>query len=131
MAKPKHSKKDQSKGQTKNIGQSETKSQKRLMKQNNLIQNRENPDFFSLILLVKPNARGNQLYKDGEHYILNISAPPTKGKANTAIVKYLGAKLKISKSAIQLIRGHTSSTKTFSIFMPKYTINKIEEKLLN
>ena len=50
MAKPKHSKRDQSKGQSKNIDQTEKKSQKRMMKQNNLIQNTENPDFFSLSL---------------------------------------------------------------------------------
>lgn len=90
----------------------------------------EKPNLFNLILLIKPNAREDRLYKEGEHFCMNISATPVKGKANIAIIKFLSAKLKITKSAIRLIRGHTASTKTFILDIPNCTIEELELDLV-
>ena len=46
---------------------------------------------------------------------LKISAVPEKGKANKAIVNFLGKSLKIAKSDIHILKGETSPLKTISI----------------
>jgi uncharacterized protein len=88
-------------------------------------------DCFFLTLLVKPNARENRCFQEGENLCLNITDPPTKGKANNAIIKFLGKKLSISKSSIILVRGKTSTTKMFRIFTPNLDFEDILSKIID
>lgn len=67
-----------------------------------------------MILQVKviPNAHKTML--DGfqnEILKVRIHAPPDKGKANEALIVFLSDKLKIAKSTIRIVSGHSSRLK--------------------
>ena len=79
--------------------------------------NQSNTPNSSIILtfLVKPGARSDRIYEEDGRLFLDITAPPVKGKANKAIIKFLAKHLDIRMSSIHLIRGETSHTKTFEL----------------
>jgi uncharacterized protein (TIGR00251 family) len=65
---------------------------------------------------VHPNARQSRFAgMIGEHYKLNIAAPPADGRANQACVDFLAEFFGIRRSAIQLITGQTNRTKLFEL----------------
>ena len=69
-----------------------------------------------LNLKVTPNARANQVTGVLDGIVgIKIKAPPTEGKANTELVNYLSNLLNIPKSAVTIIRGHTSRNKSVEI----------------
>jgi len=49
------------------------------------------------------------LYKDAIK--IKLVAPPVEGAANKMCIKYLAKCLKVSKSSLEIISGHTSRTK--------------------
>jgi hypothetical protein len=104
-------------------------------KKNNLSNIRANPNHensYFIELTVKPNARTNQIFEEfGGDLRIDITDPPQKGKANKAIIKFLGKKLKISTSSIRLVKGHTSSTKIFLIEIENTKLVDLREKLLS
>ncbi|MEE8418657.1 MAG: DUF167 domain-containing protein [Dehalococcoidales bacterium] len=65
-----------------------------------------------LAVQVQPNARRNQLLgqKDGVLQI-RIAAPPTEGKANRELAKYLGGILGIAKSRVVIQKGARAKRK--------------------
>ncbi|MDD5402311.1 MAG: DUF167 domain-containing protein [Dehalococcoidales bacterium] len=69
-----------------------------------------------LNLKVTPNARANQVTGVLDGIVgIKIKDPPTEGKANTELVNYLSNLLNIPKSAVTIIRGHTSRNKSVEI----------------
>ncbi|MFA5628841.1 MAG: DUF167 domain-containing protein [Dehalococcoidales bacterium] len=46
---------------------------------------------------------------------IKINAPPTKGKANKELINYLSRLLGISKSSLEIVKGHTSKNKLIAI----------------
>ena len=89
---------------------------------------------FQLILHVKPNAKNNCLKIDDSQLIVSITAPATKGKANKALINLMAQDLHISKSQLNIVRGHTSHTKIVQIKITKIelmqkmkSIQKIEK----
>jgi uncharacterized protein (TIGR00251 family) len=69
-----------------------------------------------LNLKVTPNSRANQVTGVLDGIVgIKIKAPPTEGKANTELVNYLSNLLNIPKSAVTIIRGHTSRNKSVEI----------------
>ena len=46
---------------------------------------------------------------------VRVTAPPDKGKANDAVVKLLAKRLGVSKSAVRIVRGHTSRNKVVQV----------------
>lgn len=71
-----------------------------------------------MILMVKvtPNARSNAIVemKDGVLKV-KIKAPPDKGEANEELIEFLADHLKIAKSRIRILSGHTSRLKKLEI----------------
>lgn len=69
-----------------------------------------------IIIKVVPNARESLIdsYKDNILKI-KIKAPPDKGKANEELIDFLSKKLKIAKSRIHILSGHTSRLKRVEI----------------
>ena len=51
----------------------------------------------------------------GEAVKIDLQAPPVDGKANSALLKFLAAELKISKSAVELKSGECSRDKVVKI----------------
>jgi uncharacterized protein (TIGR00251 family) len=65
---------------------------------------------------VQPKASRNQIdgYEEGA-LRLRVTAPPTEGKANTAVIALLAKALGVSKSRLGIVRGHGSRNKTVSV----------------
>ncbi len=65
---------------------------------------------------VSPNARQNKVvgFQDGLLKVM-IAAPPTRGKANQELLRFLSDLLRISKSNLAIEKGATSKKKTVAI----------------
>lgn len=67
-----------------------------------------------LKIYVMPGARKSEivgLFGEPLRLKIKISAPPIDGAANKELIKFLSKKLKLPKSALELIRGETSRNK--------------------
>ena len=51
----------------------------------------------------------------GDALKIRLAAPPVDGKANEELIAFLSATLGVPTSAVELIRGRTSRTKTVRI----------------
>lgn len=89
---------------------------------------RSEPQDLIITFLVKPSARTDRLYFEGDRAFLDIGAPPVKGKANRAIIQFLNRELSIPKANIVLKRGHTSHEKTFQFIAANITLEILKEK---
>lgn len=65
---------------------------------------------------VNPNARQNKVvgFQDGLLKVM-IAVPPTRGKANQELLRFLSDLLRISKSNLVIEKGATSKKKTVAI----------------
>jgi len=65
---------------------------------------------------VHPGAKKTAItgYSDGILHV-KITARPEKGKANESLIKYLGDRLDIAKSRIEIQKGTTSRNKRIKI----------------
>jgi hypothetical protein len=61
---------------------------------------------------ISPNAKKNEILKDGEIFKLKITAQPIDGKANKAVIEFLSKNFRIPKTSIKIIKGETSKDKT-------------------
>jgi hypothetical protein len=65
---------------------------------------------------VKTNSRSNHVAMlDNNLFEVKVTIPPEKGKANIKVVELLAEYLKIPKTNISIIRGHSSRQKVFEI----------------
>jgi uncharacterized protein (TIGR00251 family) len=73
----------------------------------------------SLALKVLPRSSGNQIVgwvDDAKSELsVKVSAPPTDGSANQAVIKLLAKELGIAKSKIEIKRGQTSKHKLLEL----------------
>ena len=69
-----------------------------------------------IVLRVKPRGRQNAIegVREGQ-LLLSVTAAPTDGEANAAVIATLAKALHISKSSLELIRGHKSREKTIRV----------------
>jgi uncharacterized protein (TIGR00251 family) len=70
----------------------------------------------TIAVTVKPRAKTERVVKvnDGE-FVVSVHAPPQGGKANQALVELLADHFSVPKSAIKIVRGHSSRKKLVSI----------------
>ena len=73
---------------------------------------KQTPDGIVVNLKISPNAKKNEIIKDGDIIKVKITAQPIDGKANKALVEYLSKNLKIPKTSIKILKGETSKDKT-------------------
>lgn len=65
---------------------------------------------------IQPGAKRNEIVGQyGDAIKIRLKAPPVEGRANEALINFLAEKLRIPKSSITIIRGHTSRQKVLSI----------------
>ncbi|MBC8279410.1 MAG: YggU family protein [Chloroflexi bacterium] len=70
----------------------------------------------TLKIRVQPKSSRNQIDGfDNDTLRLRVTAPPTDGKANAGVIALLAKTLGISKTRIEIIRGHSSRDKVVSI----------------
>ncbi|PIU37040.1 hypothetical protein COS77_01770 [Candidatus Roizmanbacteria bacterium CG06_land_8_20_14_3_00_34_14] len=69
-----------------------------------------------IFVKVKTKAKIKKLIKiDETHYVISISAPPEKGKANKEIIKTLAKYFDISISKISIASGEKSKNKIINV----------------
>ncbi len=79
-----------------------------------------------LEILVKPSKKRFHIYKDVDGRIIaELTAPPTKGKANKELIQYLTKKL---GCRVNLLKGHASTTKLLAIPLSP---TELEKRLQN
>ena len=65
---------------------------------------------------VQPKASRDQILGFREDVLqVRVTAPPERGKANEALVELLAAVLKVSKSSVRVLKGHTSRDKWIAV----------------
>lgn len=63
-------------------------------------------------LRISPNAKKNEIIRDGDIIKVKITALPIDGKANKALVEFFAKNFKIPKTSIEILKGETSKEKT-------------------
>ena len=65
---------------------------------------------------VQPKSSRNQVdgFQDGALQV-RVTATPTEGQANAAVIAILAKTLGVSKSRLEIIRGHSSRDKVISV----------------
>ena len=77
---------------------------------------RETTNAVILEVLISPKAKANQIIGLHDSRLkMKIAAPPTDGKANKELIRFLAVTLDISASQIEITAGYTSKKKTLSI----------------
>ena len=68
------------------------------------------PPSANIAIRVIPNASANRCEARDENgvYKIRVQAVPEKGKANTALIRFLAKQLGISRQSIELLRGDTA-----------------------
>ncbi|MFI5448907.1 MAG: DUF167 domain-containing protein [Candidatus Bathyarchaeia archaeon] len=77
---------------------------------------------------VKPNTRKTELIVETDGTLrMNVAAPPTEGKANKEIVRWLAKRLRRPSSEVRLIGGLHSRTKTIVVL--NISVNELRKNL--
>lgn len=65
---------------------------------------------------VQPKASRNEILGfRGDVLQVRMTAPPERGKANLALVDLLAEALRVSKSSIRILKGHTARNKLLAV----------------
>ena len=76
----------------------------------------ENKDGVTITVRVIPRASRSEVVGElGDALKIKLASPPVEGAANEELVKILAKALAIQKSAVEIIAGHTTRTKTVRI----------------
>lgn len=81
-----------------------------------------------LKIYVQPGASKNEfvgLYGEPPRVKLKIKAPPQDGEANAEVITYIAKLLGISKSKVEILKGHTSRSKDLQIEASMSLVMKI------
>lgn len=76
---------------------------------------KETDDGILISFKISPNASKNEIIKTEDGIKIKITAQPIDGKANKALVEFLSKHLKIPKTSIEIVKGHTSKEKILLI----------------
>lgn len=68
-----------------------------------------------LTVTVQPKSSQNKIASENGVVKVWVNAPPVDGEANEAVIKLFSKSLKVAKSKIEIIRGHSSREKTLRI----------------
>ncbi|MBD3191365.1 MAG: hypothetical protein GF308_12015 [Candidatus Heimdallarchaeota archaeon] len=82
-----------------------------------------------LQVVVKPRSRKRKMTIDltEEFLVVEVKAPPDKGKANKELLKFIAKALDVSSSQIGIVYGHTSQDKCLEII--GVTIDEARKKI--
>jgi len=70
-----------------------------------------------MLLNVKviPNARRNEIKREGNCWKVHLRAPAEKGKANKLLIKLFSQEFKVKKNQIKIVQGEKSRYKIVQI----------------
>ena len=70
----------------------------------------------TLSVRIQPRASKNEIIRrEGGGLKIRLTAPPVDGAANEALVRFLADTLRVSKSQVEIVSGHTSRDKIIKI----------------
>jgi uncharacterized protein (TIGR00251 family) len=79
-------------------------------------------------VLVQPKASEDRIVGfHGDDLKVKVTAPPTGGKANQRLIEILAERLNVTKSEVEIIRGHTSRKKAVRI--GNVSLNHVKNRL--
>lgn len=88
---------------------------------------KETKDGIIVQFKISPNAAKNEVIKTADGIKIKITAQPIDNKANKAVVEFLSKELKIPKTSIEIVKGHTSKEKTLLFkISDKVKINNVK-----
>ncbi len=77
---------------------------------------KETNDGYIINLKISPNASKNEIIKtDDGIFKIKITAQPVDGKANKALIEFLSKNLKVPKTSIEILKGHSGKEKTLLV----------------
>lgn len=69
-----------------------------------------------LAVRVQPGASRTEVVGEyGEQLRIRLQAPPVDGKANAALVRFVADRLGVPRTAVTVVRGHSSRSKTLRV----------------
>lgn len=83
-----------------------------------------------LHIQVKAGKRREKVELKNGQWVISINAPATEGKANERLIEFFSETLNISKSSIEILKGHTSPYKTLEIKHPENLVLDVLKKLV-
>jgi uncharacterized protein (TIGR00251 family) len=79
----------------------------------------ETPNGIRFKVAVQPKSSRNLIVgRHGDALKIKLKAPPVDGAANKMLVQYLAKSLKVPKSAVEIVAGHTSRNKQVLVHCP-------------
>jgi len=83
-------------------------------------------------VIVKPNAKKQEIINQGDHLIVFLRSKPIQNKANNELINLFQKKLKIQLDEVKILSGAKSSKKVITILLPE-SVNHVElfKKLIN
>ena len=92
---------------------------------------KQTKDGLLIHLKIIPNSSKNEIIKSAEGIKIKLTAQPVDGKANKALIEYLSKELKIAKSYIEIVKGHTNKEKTILLkIFDDVKVKFLEDKFL-
>ena len=77
---------------------------------------KETNDGYIINLKISPNASRNEIIKTNDGtFKIKITARPVDGKANKALIEFLSKNLKVPKTSIEILKGHSGKEKTLLV----------------
>ena len=73
---------------------------------------KETKDGLIVNIKISPNSKKNEIINEGDFTKIKITAQPSEGKANKALIEFLSKNFKIPKTSIKILKGETSKEKT-------------------
>ena len=93
---------------------------------------KQTKDGLLIHLKIIPNSSKNEIIKSAEEIKIKLTAQPVDGKANKALIEYLSKELKIAKSYIEIVKGHTNKEKIILLkIFDDVKVKFLEDKFLN
>ena len=73
-------------------------------------------NYINIEVQIQPRSSKDQIIglHDGRIKI-KISAPPVDGRANESLIEFMAKVLGVSKSKVEIVKGHTSKFKTLKV----------------
>ena len=68
-----------------------------------------------LLVRVTPKSSQNKLVVENGSVKVWVTAAPTDGQANQAVIRLVAKQLKLSANSVWVLKGHTSREKTLAI----------------
>jgi uncharacterized protein len=85
-------------------------------------------DGVTITIKVTPNASGNSVSSGrGDELEVRLTSPPVEGRANKALLKFLGKLLGVPPSSLTIVHGHGSRRKI--VLVPGLGLDDIRDKL--